>query len=369
MKETKMISFPQGEKKCPDSMPTRKSSGKALLPFLIFVAVYLGSGLFLEWQGIPMAFYQVPAPIAASIGSMAAFLLLQGSFWDKFDTFVKGCGDANIIIMCIIFLLAGGFASVCGAMGGIDSTVNLGLTYIPSEYLAVGIFIISGFIATATGTSVGSAAAVGPIAVTVAEKSGIALPMILGCVIGGIMLGDNLSIISDTTIASTRTQGCEMKDKFKLNFWLTLLPALVTIALLVVYGEKANMTGTYPFDIVKVLPYILVLVTAVMGMNVFFVLVGGILLAGGIGLWYGDLTVMAFIKAVYQGFLNMTDIFLLSMLTGGLAELVNKAGGVAFLLQKNSNMHSRQKICTARHIGYRIFDRPGLGKQHGCDYH
>lgn len=334
MKETKMISFPQGEKKCPDSMPTRKSSGKALLPFLIFVAVYLGSGLFLEWQGIPMAFYQVPAPIAASIGIMAAFLLLQGSFLDKFDTFVKGCGDANIIIMCIIFLLAGGFASVCGAMGGIDSTVNLGLTYIPSEYLAVGIFIISGFIATATGTSVGSAAAVGPIAVAVAEKSGIALPMILGCVIGGIMLGDNLSIISDTTIASTRTQGCEMKDKFKLNFWLTLLPALVTIALLVVYGEKANMTGTYPFDIVKVLPYILVLVTAVMGMNVFFVLVGGILLAGGIGLWYGDLTVMAFIKAVYQGFLNMTDIFLLSMLTGGLAELVNKAGGVAFLLQK-----------------------------------
>ncbi len=334
MKENKRVSCSCGKEKCLGSMPQQKGSGKALLPFLVFVGMYLGSGIFLEWQGIPMAFYQVPAPIAACIGIIAAFLLLQGSFLDKFDTFVKGCGDANIIIMCIIFLLAGGFASVCDAMGGIDSTVNLGLTYIPSEYLAVGIFVISGFIATATGTSVGSAAAVGPIAVAVAEKSGITLPMILGCVIGGIMLGDNLSIISDTTIASTRTQGCEMKDKFKLNFWLTLIPALVTMGLLIVYGEKANITGTYPFDIVKVLPYILVLVTAVMGMNVFLVLAGGIFLAGGIGLWYGDLTGMAFIKAVYQGFLNMTDIFLLSMLTGGLAELVSKAGGVVFLLQK-----------------------------------
>ena len=312
-----------------------KGNGKALLPFLIFAGVYLGSGLIMNWQGIPMAFYQIPPPIAVSIGVIAAFLLLKGTFEEKFTTFVKGCGDANIIIMCIVFLLAGGFAKVCSTMGGIDSTVNLGLTYIPSEYLAVGIFIISSFIATATGTSVGSAAAVGPIAVAIADKAGISLPLILGCVVGGIMLGDNLSIISDTTIASTRTQECDMKDKFKLNFWLTLFPAIVTIILLILCGEKAVVADAYyPFDIVKVIPYIFVLVAAVVGVNVFIVLVGGIFLAGAIGLGYGDLTIMTFMKAIYEGFLNMTDIFLFSMLTGGLATMVNKAGGVAFLLHK-----------------------------------
>lgn len=145
-------------------------SGKALIPFFIFVAVYLGSGIFLDMMGMKMAFYQFPAPLAAAIGVISAFFILKGKFDEQFDTFVKGCGDSNIIIMCIIYLLAGGFAATCKAMGGIDSTVNLGLTYIPPEYLAAGVFVISGFIATATGTSVGSAAAVGPIAIGVAEK-------------------------------------------------------------------------------------------------------------------------------------------------------------------------------------------------------
>lgn len=311
----------------------QRMSGKALIPFVVFVAVYLGSGIILEAQGVAMAFYQFPAPLAAVIGIITAFILLSGTFDEKFETFVRGCGDSNILIMCIIYLLAGGFAAVCGAMGGIDSTVNLGLTYIPAEYLAAGIFIISSFIATATGTSVGSAAAVGPIAIVIAEKTGTPLPLIMGCVIGGIMLGDNLSIISDTTIASTRTQGCEMRDKFRLNFWLTLLPAIVTVILLVVFSPSVAVeTGVHDYNLVKVLPYVVVLVTAVMGLNVFLVLVGGILLAGIIGLWYGDLQVMTFAQAIYRGFLSMTDIFLLSLLTGGLAELVSKAGGIAYLL-------------------------------------
>lgn len=308
-------------------------SGKALIPFIVFVAVYLGSGLILEAQGVEMAFYQFPAPLAATVGIITAFILLSGTFDEKFETFVRGCGDSNILIMCIIFLLAGGFATVCGAMGGIESTVNLGLAYIPPEYLPAGIFIISSFIATATGTSVGSAAAVGPIAIAVAEKTGMPLPLIMGCVIGGIMLGDNLSIISDTTIASTRTQGCEMKDKFKLNFWLTLLPAIVTVVLLIIFSPPiAVETGVHEYNLVKVMPYVVVLVTAVMGLNVFLVLVGGIILAGAIGIWYGDLTLMTFVQATYKGFLSMTDIFLLSMLTGGLAEMVSKAGGIAYLL-------------------------------------
>lgn len=282
-------------------------SGKALIPFAIFVIVYLGCGVILEYQGAEMAFYQFPAPLAAIIGVMAAFILL-----------------------------AGGFAAVCNASGCLDSTVNLGLTYIPAEYLAAGIFIISGFIATATGTSCGSAAAVGPIAIAVADKAGISLPFIMGCVIGGIMLGDNLSIISDTTIASTRTQGCEMKDKFKLNFWLTLAPAVLTVILLIAFGESGAgaTSGPYEFDWIKVLPYIAVLVTAVMGVNVFVVLVGGIFLAGAIGLWYGALAPLSFAQAIYKGFLSMSDIFLLSLFTGGLAEMVSRAGGIAFLLDR-----------------------------------
>lgn len=312
-----------------------KPNALALIPFVVFIAVYLGSGIILDMSGMEMAFYQFPAPLAAAIGAITAFILIRDSNFDeKFETFVKGCGDSNIIIMCIIYLMAGGFAATCKAMGGIDSTVNLGLTYIPPEYLAAGVFVIASFIATATGTSVGSAAAIGPIAVAVAEKAGIPLPLMIGCVMGGIMLGDNLSIISDTTIASTRTQGCAMKDKFRLNFWLTLVPAILTVILLVLFGgsETAVSAGDHPFSLIKVLPYLVVLVTAVAGANVFAVLVGGTLLAGAIGLFYGDLSPLSFAQAIYKGFLGMTDIFFLSMLTGGLAAMVNKAGGIAYLL-------------------------------------
>ncbi len=309
-------------------------NGKALIPFLVFIGVYLGSGIILQLKGVEMAFYQFPAPLAVVIGIIAAFLIIKGKFSDKFDTFIKGCGDSNIIIMCIIYLLAGGFASVCKAMGGIDSTVNLGLTYIPPQYLAAGVFVISAFIATATGTSVGSAAAVGPIAIAVAEKSGTSLPLMMGCVLGGIMLGDNLSIISDTTIASTRTQGCDMKDKFKLNLWLTVLPAIITIVLLILFAKPDTVvsTGDHHFNIIKVLPYIFVLVTAIFGMNVFMVLIGGTIFAGAIGIYFGDLNLLTLFQSIYSGFTGMTDIFLLSLLTGGLAEMVNKAGGISYLL-------------------------------------
>lgn len=315
-----------------DNMVTSK---KALIPFLVFIGLYLGVGIFLQSQKVEMAFYQFPAPIAAVVGIISAFIIIEGSFDEKFNTFIKGCGDSNIVIMCLIYLLAGGFATVCKSMGGIDSTVNLGLTYIPPQYIAAGVFIISGFIATATGMSVGSAAAVGPIAVSIAEKRGTSVALIMGCVLGGIMLGNNLSIISDTTIASTRTQGCEMKDKFKLNLYLTIAPAIIAIILLVVFGrpEIVVQASSYKYNVIKIFPYIFVLVAAIMGMNVFSVLIGGIVLAGAIGIFYGDLTFMTLSQSIYKGFLGMTDIFLLSMLTDGLAEMVSKAGGINYLLK------------------------------------
>jgi Na+/H+ antiporter NhaC len=313
-----------------------KSSFKGLIPFFIFIGIYLGSGLLLQSQGVELAFYQLPAPIAAFAGIITAFILFKGTINEKFSTFVKGCGHQDIIIMCIIYLLAGAFAGVSKAMGGVDSTVNLGLTYIPAEYIAAGLFIIAGFISTATGTSVGAIVAIAPIAVGLAEKGGLSLPLVLSAVMGGAMFGDNLSIISDTTIAATRTQGVEMKDKFRINILITAPAAIITIILLIIFGRPEILpeVQNYDFSLIKVLPYLFVLGFSLIGMNVFVVLTGGIVLSGAIGLIYGNFTILTFSKEIYNGFVGMNEIFLLSFLTGGLAAMVTKAGGIQWLLEK-----------------------------------
>ena len=189
-----------------------------------------------------MAFYQLPSPIAIFIGIIFAFLLFKGSIKEKFDTFLEGCGHQDIITMCIIYLLAGAFAGVTKTMGGVDSTVNLALSYIPVHFLAPSIFIVAAFISTATGTSVGSIVSIAPIAIGLAEKSGVSMSLVLAAVMGGAMFGDNLSIISDTTIAATRTQGVEMKDKFRVNLSIALPAAILTIILLLIFGEPEKDT-------------------------------------------------------------------------------------------------------------------------------
>lgn len=311
-----------------------KGSFKGLIPFLVFIGFYLGSGIILDSMGVELAFYQLPAPVAIFPGIIVAFLLFKGSIKEKFETFLEGCGHQDIITMCIIYLLAGGFAIVSKSMGGVDSTVNLGLTYVPSHYIAPGLFVIAGFISTATGTSVGSIVSLAPIAVGVAEKSGVSMPLVLAALMGGAMFGDNLSIISDTTIAATRTQGVEMKDKFRVNIKIAAPAAILTLLLLIVFGkpEIAPETGVYAFNIVKVLPYIFVLTLSLIGINVFVVLTAGIVLSGAIGLFYGDFTWLGYAKEIYNGFTGMTEIFLLSLLTGGLASLVTKAGGVDWIM-------------------------------------
>jgi len=307
---------------------------KGLIPFLVFIGFYLGSGIILDSMGVELAFYQLPAPVAIFPGIIVAFLLFKGSIKEKFETFLEGCGHQDIITMCIIYLLAGGFAIVSKSMGGVDSTVNLGLTYVPSHYIAPGLFVIAGFISTATGTSVGSIVSLAPIAVGLAEKSGVSIPLVLAALMGGAMFGDNLSIISDTTIAATRTQGVEMKDKFRVNIKIAAPAAILTLLLLIVFGkpEIALETGVYAFNIVKVLPYVFVLTLSLIGINVFVVLTAGIALSGAIGLFYGDFTWLGYAKEIYSGFTGMTEIFLLSLLTGGLASLVTKAGGVDWIM-------------------------------------
>lgn len=314
----------------------KKGNGLALIPLLVFVGIYLGAGIILQSKGTEMAFYQFPSPVALFIAIIIAFIMFKGSINEKFSDFAKGCGEENIIIMLAVYLFAGAFSTVAKAMGGVDATVNLGLKFIPAQFLIAGLFVIGAFLGVATGTSMGTIAALVPIACGVADKAGLNVPLALAAVIGGSMFGDNLSMISDTTIAATRTQGCEMKDKFRVNGLIATPAAIITIILLVVFGRPENAVAieNIQFNIIKVIPYILVLVLAVVGVNVFLTLAVGIFSAGIIGMFGGELTILTFAQNIYAGFSGMVEVFLLSLLMGGLSYMVTKNGGLEWLLAK-----------------------------------
>lgn len=316
----------------------QKGNARALLPFIIFLAIYLGTGIILNIQGVNNAFYQFPMPVAVSIGVVIAFLMFEGTMEDKMNTFLTGLGEKNIMIMCMIYLLAGGFSTVSGAMGGVDSVVNLGLSLIPVQFITIGLFLISGFISVSTGTSMGTLAAVAPIALGFADKTGISLPFIMAVVIGGSMFGDNLSIISDTTIAATTTQGVKMRDKFRINIYIAIPAAILTMVLLFFFSGTPEIieTAEYSYSLVKIIPYLFVLIFAVMGGNVFVVLTTGIILSGAIGILYGDLSFLTFPQEIYNGFTSMINVFLVSLITGGLAEMMRKAGGLQFIVNSIS---------------------------------
>lgn len=321
--------------------PQRKPNGMALIPFGIFVGVYLVTGIVLDIQGVDSAFYQLPTPVAAFIGIIAAFIMLKGTMEEKLSTFFKGCGNENILTMCMVYLFAGAFTEVTKQMGGIDAAVNIGMALIPSRFLGAGAFLISAFIALSTGTSVGTIVSVTPIAIGLAKAGGVNQYLIVGAAVGGAMFGDNLSVISDTTIAATRTQGVAMRDKFKTNFLIALPAAVCTVIALSLTGQgggaAAQTTGTSA-DLVRVIPYLFVLVSALFGLNVFLVLTGGILLSGVIGMALGSFTLLGFAGDIYTGFESMFEIFLLSMITGGLGEMVTQAGGLDWILMKVSRI-------------------------------
>lgn len=310
----------------------KKGNPVALLPLVVFLALFLGAGIYFNIHGVDMAFYQLPAPVAAMVGIILAFIIGKGSMDEKMDTFVKGVGDSNIIIMCMVYLLAGAFSAVASAMGGVDSTVNFGLSVIPSSLILPGLFIIACFVSTAMGTSMGTIGAVAPIAVEMAIKAQLPVAVAVGAVVGGAMFGDNLSMISDTTIAATRTQGCEMKDKFIMNFKIALPAAILTIIIMIFTGMSGQIPADLEYNVIKIIPYIAVLVLALAGINVFLVLIIGIVLGGIIGLIDGSLTFISFAQTIYEGFTSMQEIFILSLLVGGLAALIAKDGGVDYLL-------------------------------------
>ncbi|ADV51130.1 transporter, NhaC family [Cellulophaga algicola DSM 14237] len=302
----------------------------ALIPLFVFVFTFLGVGIYQN------DFYALPAPIAVIAGIIVAFVLFRQSIDSKIKTLLKGCGDDKILTMCLIYLLAGAFAAITNETGSVAAIVNLGLDYIALQYIYVGIFMIASFLSVSTGTSVGAIVALAPIVVGFADKSNADLAILCGALLGGSMFGDNLSVISDTTIAATQSLGCKMSDKFKQNIKIAVPAALFTIAILVFQGLglKTDETATaiYSYSVLKIAPYVLVIILSIVGVNVFATLLVGTIFAVLLGIFDGDFTLIASTKIAYGGFTNMTEIFLLSLLTGGLAALVEKNGGINFIL-------------------------------------
>ena len=310
-----------------------KTKGKvsALLPLAVFLIVYAGTSI------IAKDFYAVSVIVPFLISAIVALSMnKKRKFEDKIQDFCKGAGNPNVILMIFIFVLAGAFAQVAKAMGAVDSTVNFGLSILPTSILVPGVFIIASFIALSVGTSMGTIVALVPIAVGISEKTVIAVAIVVGAVVSGAMFGDNLSMISDTTIAATRTQGCEMKDKFKMNFKIVLPAAIVTaiIFMILTKGTAIQTLGDYEYSFIKILPYIAVLISALMGINVIFILIGGIVFAGVIGLLYGSFDIIGLFTNISAGIQGMSELIIISLLIAGTIELIKNNGGIEYILNK-----------------------------------
>lgn len=312
----------------------QEANGLALAPLGLFLAIFIGTGTFLTMDGTSMAFYQLSATVAILPAIAWAVWMGRGKITEKINIFLRGAGEPGIITMCMIYLLAGGFASVAKSIGGVESTVNLGLSIVPASMVLPGLFVIAAFIATAMGTSMGTIAAIAPIAVGVAGKTDISSALLMGAVVGGAMFGDNLSMISDTTIAATRTQGCKMSDKFKMNFLIALPAAILTVIILYFAGEGGQVVQDGTYSLLKVLPYITILIMAVMGVNVFIVLGAGIIFTGAVGIASMEtFSMLKFSQDIYSGFTGMQEILVLSLLVGGLGELIKYHGGIAYIIR------------------------------------
>lgn len=307
----------------------KKGSAIALLPIGVFLVIFLGSGI------VTGDFYAMPAIVAFLIALCVAFLQNKKlSFGEKISIIAKGVGDENIITMSLIFLCAGAFSGAVKAAGGVESTVNLGLSILPPSIAVVGLFVIGCFISVSMGTSMGTISALAPIAVGISEKTGFSLAVCIGAVVCGAMFGDNLSMISDTTIAAVKTQGCEMKDKFKENFLIVLPAAILTIVLFLALAGKGNFVveAELSYNILQVVPYILVLVGALIGINVFVVLIGGTVISIIVGLVTGSIAPAGVFQAVGDGVMGMYDITVISIVVACIVSLVKEAGGIQFIL-------------------------------------
>ena len=317
-----------------------KGRAAALLPIGVFLVIFLGSGV------VTGDFYSMPTIVAFLIALCVAFLQNRKvSFDEKIHIIAKGVGDDNIITMSLIFLCAGGFSGAVTAAGGVESTVNLGLSVLPPSVAVAGLFVIGCFISVSMGTSMGTIAALAPIAVGISEKTGFAMAICISAVVCGAMFGDNLSMISDTTIAAVKTQGCEMKDKFRENFLIVLPAAVITVLifLFITRDSGAVMLDDLSFNVWRVVPYVLVLVGALIGINVFVVLIGGTVLSIIVGIATGSLAWNQIFLAIggntvineqeISGVMGMYDITVISIIVACIVSLVKEYGGIHFILQ------------------------------------
>ena len=318
----------------------KKGRAIALLPIGVFLIIFLGAGIVFQ------DFYAMPAIVAFLIALFVAFLQNKElSFNKKIEVIAKGVGEENNITMSLIFLCAGGFSGAVTAAGGVDSTVNLGLSLIPAHFAVAGLFLIGCFISVSMGTSMGTIAALAPIAVGISEKTGFALSICIGAVVCGAMFGDNLSMISDTTIAAVKTQGCEMKDKFKANFFIVLPAAIITVLIfwLATRNMSFQLEENLNYSLWEVLPYMVVLLGALIGINVFVVLISGIVISLIVGVSMGHIALSEMFQVVGSGVTSMYDITVISIIVACIVSLVKEHGGIQFILNLiKSNINGRR---------------------------
>ena len=301
----------------------------ALSPFIIFMVVYLIGSL------IAGDFYELPLTVAFLIASAYAIGITKKiKLRERINIFSRGAGDENIMLMIWIFVLAGAFATTASKMGAIDATVNLTLRLLPASMLLPGLFLAACFISLPIGTSVGTVVALTPVAVGIAEQTGSSLAMIVALVVGGAFFGDNLSFISDTTIVATQTQGCKMNDKFKANIWLAAPAAIIVLVAYIFIGQGMEVPAYLPeVEWYKVIPYVAVLVMAIVGVNVLIVLFIGILLAGIIGIAAGSFDAIGWMGAMGNGIMGMSELIIVTLLAGGMLALIRYNGGIEYLIR------------------------------------
>ena len=349
----------------------------ALSPLMVFITLYLVTSI------IAGDFYRVPITVAFMAASVYAVAISGGmSLAKRIDTFSQGASTNQMMLMVWIFVLAGAFANSAKAMGSIDATVNLTLALLPPQMLLAGLFLAACFISLSIGTSVGTIVALTPIAAGLAQHMGTSVPMLTAVIVGGSFFGDNLSFISDTTIAATQTQGCKLSDKFRVNSFLVMPAALIIFILYIVIGKQVQAPDQQPpIDVLKVVPYIVVLMTAIFGMNVMAVLTLGILLTGVIGIATGSYDLYGWLGSMGQGILGMGELIIITLMAGGLLAIIKQQGGIDYLIRLLTRRVSGKRgaelsvaalvsmvnVCTANNT-VAIITVGGIAKQIGDRY-
>lgn len=313
----------------------------AISPLIVFVILYFVSSI------IAGDFYMMPITVAFMLSCIYAIMTFRGkSVKDRVETFCIGAGEKNIMMMLCIFVLAGAFANSAKDAGCIEATVNLTLSLMPDSMIMAGLFIAACFISLAIGTSVGTIVALTPIAAGLAHSTGSSVPMMTAVIVGGSFFGDNLSFISDTTIVATSTQGCKQSDKFLVNSYTTIPVAIAVMVMYFFIGTGTQAPAVIPdIDYVKILPYIIVIVCALCGMNVFVVLTFGIISTGLIGIGYGVYDLFGWCKSMGKGITGMGELVIVAVLAGGLLKVMTENGALEYLISIMTKKIRSKRSC------------------------